>query len=114
MVRPRPRRLRRRRPASQARLLHSMDFIWSPWRYDSLASRDKKRLSCVVSIGDGRSRDAEKLGVFRGIHNFITLNLFPYTSGHTMVAPYQHLEAITEARPEQLSDMMELAQRFIR
>ncbi|HSU88032.1 MAG TPA: HIT family hydrolase, partial [Terriglobia bacterium] len=68
-----------------------MDFIWSPWRYDYLASTGKKPPSCVFCIGDDRSRDAEKLVVFRGIHNFIILNLFPYTSGHTMVAPFQHL-----------------------
>ena len=91
-----------------------MDFIWSPWRYDYLASTDKKPPSCVFCIGDDRSRDAEKLVVFRGIHNFIILNLFPYTSGHTMVAPYQHLETITQAKPEQLSEMMELAQHIIR
>jgi len=91
-----------------------MDFIWSPWRYDYLASTDKKPPSCVFCIGDDRSRDAEKLVVFRGIHNFIILNLFPYTSGHTMVAPYQHLETITEAKAEQLSEMMELAQHIIR
>ncbi len=91
-----------------------MDFIWSPWRYDYLASTDKKPPSCVFCIGDDRSRDADKLIVLRGIHNFIILNLFPYTSGHTMVAPYQHLETITESKPEQLSEMMELAQHIIR
>ena len=31
-----------------------------------------------------------------------------------MVAPYQHLETITQAKPEQLSEMMELAQHIIR
>ena len=91
-----------------------MDFIWSPWRYDYLASAGKKPSSCVFCIGEDRSRDADRLIVFRGTYNFIILNLFPYTSGHTMVAPYEHLETITAAKTEQLSEMMQFAQRIIR
>ena len=91
-----------------------MDFIWSPWRYDYLASVGKKAPSCVFCVGEDRSHDAERLIVFRGTYNFIILNLFPYTSGHTMVAPYEHLESITRAKPEPLSEMMQLAQRIIR
>jgi ATP adenylyltransferase len=90
-----------------------MDFIWSPWRYDYLASGAKKPSSCVFCIGEDRSRDSERLVVFRGEHNFIILNLFPYTSGHLMIAPYEHLDSITLAKPEQLSEMMHLSQRAI-
>jgi len=90
-----------------------MDFIWSPWRYDYLAAGGKKPSSCVFCIGEDPSRDAERLVVFRGAHNFIILNLFPYTSGHAMVAPYEHLNTIVRAKTEQLSEMMQLAQRLI-
>src|SRR5207249_10125045 len=107
MVRPRPRCLRRRRPASQARLLHSMDFIWSPWRYDYLASTDKKPPSSVFCIGHDRSRRAGKLVVRRGIHNFSILNLLPYTSSHTTVAAYVRLATNPEAKPEPLSEPCE-------
>jgi ATP adenylyltransferase len=51
--------------------------------------------------------------VLRGTHNFVILNLFPYTSGHVMVAPYEHLDNIVAAKPEQLSEMMQLSQRVI-
>ena len=79
-----------------------MDFIWSPWRYDYLASAGKKSPSCVFCVEENRSHDAERLIVFRGSHNFIILNLFPYTSGHVMVAPYEHLDTIAVAKAEQL------------
>ena len=88
-----------------------MDFIWSPWRYDYLASGGRKPSSCVFCLDDGRSRDAERLIVFRGTHNFIILNLFPYTSGHVMIAPYEHLDTIADAKAEQLSEMMQLSQK---
>jgi ATP adenylyltransferase len=90
-----------------------MDFVWSPWRYHYLASGGKKPPSCVFCIGRDRAHDAERLIVFRGTHNFIILNLFPYTCGHVMVAPYEHLDTIVSAKPEQLTEMMQLSQRMI-
>jgi ATP adenylyltransferase len=98
-----------------------MDFIWSPWRYDYLASGGTKGAgagvdsppSCVFCVTEDRTHDAERLIVFRGEHNFVILNLFPYTSGHVMIAPYEHLNTIVAAKGEQLSEMMGLAQRLI-
>jgi ATP adenylyltransferase len=90
-----------------------MDFIWSPWRYDYLASGGRKPPTCVFCVTDDRDQDAKRLIVFRGTHNFIILNLFPYTSGHVMVAPYEHLDTISSAKPDQLTEMMQLAQRAI-
>src|SRR5262245_26917851 len=108
------RQLRPRRPLLRVLRrhprIHNMDFIWSPWRYDYLASSGKRPSSCVFCVNEDTSRDAERLIVFRGTFNFIILNLFPYTSGHTMVAPYEHLDTIVAAKPEQLAEMMQLSQ----
>lgn len=91
-----------------------MEFIWSPWRYDYLASEGKRPPDCVFCIGEDPGKDPDRLVVFRAGHNFIILNLFPYASGHLMIAPYAHLDTITDAKPEQLSEMMELSKRAIR
>ena len=90
-----------------------MDFIWSPWRYEYLASGGVKAPSCVFCVGEDRTHDAERLIVFRGTHNFIILNLFPYTSGHLMVAPYEHLDTIVSAKADQLTEMMQLSKKSI-
>jgi len=90
-----------------------MDFIWSPWRYDYLASGGVKAPSCVFCVGEDRTHDSERLIVFRGTHNFDILNLFPYTSGHLMVAPYEHLDTIVSAKADQLTEMMQLSQKSI-
>ena len=90
-----------------------MDFIWSPWRYDYLASYGDRRPTCVFCIGEDPSHDAEHLVVLRAEHNFIILNLFPYTSGHLMIAPYEHRNTIAGAMPEQLAEMMQLAERAV-
>jgi ATP adenylyltransferase len=88
-----------------------MEFIWSPWRYDYLASGGKRPSSCVFCLTEDRTHDADRLVVLRGVHNFVILNLFPYTSGHVMVAPYEHLNTISAAKLEQMAEMMQLAQR---
>src|SRR5205823_1128913 len=43
--------------------------------------------------------------------NFVILNLFPYTSGHMMIAPYAHVPALEDAAPAVLEEMMLLARR---
>ena len=91
-----------------------MEFVWSPWRYDYMASIGKTTTSCVFCIGEDPSQDASRLVLYRGSLNFVILNLFPYTSGHFMVAPFGHTARFDEARPEQLAEMMELAQRGMR
>ena len=36
------------------------------------------------------------------------LNLYPYTNGHLMIAPYEHVATLEEAQPETLAEMMRL------
>ena len=39
------------------------------------------------------------------------LNLFPYTNGHLMVAPYEHIGRLQDLPAETVTEMMALAQR---
>ena len=80
-----------------------------------LASRVKKEDGQAISpqyLNDVE-RDRRNLVVHRGSLSFVVLNLFPYTTGHLMIAPYQHLNTITAANADQLSEMMQLSQRAI-
>ena len=93
----------------------SMDFIWSPWRYAYMASAGQvvAAPSCVFCIGEDRAKDADRLVLHRGSHNFIILNLFPYTSGHLMVMPYAHMSSIVHASSEQTAELMDLTRSAI-
>jgi ATP adenylyltransferase len=57
------------------------------------------------------SDDRANLVVLRAEHNFILLNLYPYTSGHLMIAPYAHVASLQDAEPVALEEMMNLARR---
>ena len=78
-----------------------------------MASAGKTPSSCVFCVGQDTSADADRLIVHRGTQNFVILNLFPYTSGHFMVAPYTHVAAIENSSSQQTTEMMELAKRGI-
>ena len=47
----------------------------------------------------------------RAAHNFVVLNLFPYTDGHVMVVPYEHVDSLAGAKAEVAMEMMELVRR---
>ena len=55
--------------------------------------------------------DRANLVVLRAEHNFILLNLYPYTSGHLMIAPYAHVASLQESNQVALEEMMNLARR---
>ncbi len=48
---------------------------------------------------------------FRGEHNFLVLNAFPYNSGHLMVVPYQHQSSLAALPEPAAAEMMRLARR---
>jgi ATP adenylyltransferase len=114
-----------------------MDILWTPWRYAYITSADKsarpgvpKKLdawpgdcSCVFcnliasitfAIDAGMSaEEAEAAGglILRGKHCFITLNVYPYTSGHVMIMPYAHLDRLAQLPQVAAHELMDLSQR---
>jgi ATP adenylyltransferase len=89
--------------------------IWAPWRlaYVRDASKDAES-ECIFCTKPAEDDDKANLIVSRGERCFVILNLFPYTNGHLMVAPYEHLGSITELPAETIAELMELAQRAMR
>ena len=57
------------------------------------------------------AKDQERFVLYRGARNFIILNLYPYISGHLMIAPYAHIGELDAAGKEETDEMMDLAKR---
>ena len=85
-----------------------MDRLWSPWRYQYV-SRTVPDSVCIFCEKPAQQKDRENHILYRGEHNFVLLNLFPYTSGHLMIAPYQHVARMGEADDQALIEMIRLA-----
>jgi len=82
-----------------------MDYLWSPWRYQYVTAA-RRESACIFCEYAGSKNDQENLVVYRGRRNFILLNRFPYTSGHVMVAPYEHVDTLLAAARETLEEMI--------
>jgi ATP adenylyltransferase len=89
-----------------------MEHIWSPWRYRYIAAVDKQA-GCVFCRVAEEQADEKNYVLYRGRLNFVLLNLFPYTSGHLMVVPYEHvakLASVSEATTTEMIELTKLAQ----
>ena len=87
-----------------------MDRLWTPWRY-RYVSTDRPANACIFCEKAASSDDRGNFVVLRAERNFALLNLYPYTSGHLMIAPYEHVATLAEADPETLAEMMRLTVR---
>ena len=86
--------------------------IWAPWRFAYVKDAGKHvEEECIFCAKPAEGDDEANLIVHRGERCFVILNKFPYTNGHLMVAPYEHLATLPELDAETLAEMMALAQR---
>jgi ATP adenylyltransferase len=92
-----------------------MDHLWTPWRYQYISGLgENKNDRCIFCDALASGDDTRALIVFRGEKNFVILNHFPYTTGHSMVVPYAHESELAAVDPATLTEMMQLAQRLQR
>jgi ATP adenylyltransferase len=88
-----------------------MDYLFTPWRYAYITTPEKPG-ECVFCVQLRKKDDAEALIVHRGKHCFVILNAYPYTSGHVMIAPYEHTDQLQKLSSEAAEEMMGLMQKL--
>jgi ATP adenylyltransferase len=91
-----------------------MDYLWTPWRYSYITTADASSdgLDCIFCALLRSGDDEKALIVHRGKYNFVILNAFPYTSGHSMIVPYEHIDRLYKLEHPGAIEMMDLAQRL--
>jgi ATP adenylyltransferase len=125
----------------EPRYTRRMDRLWTPWRYSYITRSDPQARSgvpaalsawppteaedkhCVFcnmiaavdyAVDHGLEPEAaEKAAhiVYRGQYCFICLNAFPYSTGHLLLLPYQHLDTLAALPVDVAHELMILAQR---
>jgi ATP adenylyltransferase len=71
-----------------------------------------KTPGCVLCRARDGEDDSQRLLVHASPLNIVLMNLYPYNSGHVMIAPHRHIATLGESTPEELADMMVLARRL--
>jgi ATP adenylyltransferase len=94
-----------------------MEILWSPWR-NQYVTAEERATGCVfcrlAAGGEGGADadfDAAHFVLFRGRHNFVVLNLYPYSTAHLMVVPYAHVARLADADKGTTDELMDLAKR---
>jgi len=87
--------------------------IWAPWRMPYIESLSEEPDSdsdgCFLCQGrDQVERQRENLVLWRGTHTLTILNRYPYTGGHAMVAPLEHVGEMTDLPNAALLEMMRM------
>ncbi len=87
-----------------------MEHLFSPWRfkYVTEAQEDKGCELCRIAAVDP-SQDESVFIIHRAKHHFLVLNIYPYTSGHLMIVPYEHRAHLADLSPQALVEFSELA-----
>lgn len=95
---------------NQSTNLPPMKHLWSPWRMTYIEN-SKKEEGCVFCNAQAQTDSPENLIAFRGKYSYVILNRFPYTSGHLMVIPFNHVATIEGLDSDIRAEMMELTSR---
>jgi ATP adenylyltransferase len=89
--------------------------LWSPWRYEYIASGGSSKPGkpqCVFcSIGADRENDETNFVLHRATHNYVVLNIYPYISGHLLIVPYEHVGDLERTAKEVTDELMDLTKR---
>jgi ATP adenylyltransferase len=118
-----------------------MDRLWTPWRYSYITrsepqarigvpkaldawptteAEDKHCVFCNMiaavdyAVAHGMpvetAEEAARI-VYRGKHCFLCLNIYPYSTGHLLIVPYQHTDSLAALPSVAADELMHLAQR---
>jgi ATP adenylyltransferase len=93
-----------------------MEYISAPWR-EEYVKRVCRRQGCIFCRALKLKNDQASFILFRGEHNFIILNKFPYNPGHLMIAPLRHLASFDRAPKEtsdELADLFKMSLKVLR
>lgn len=88
-----------------------MEVLWAGWRsaYVSEGVGEEARGCLFCRLPEEEDREAYILE--RGPLCYSVLNLFPYTTGHLMVAPYRHVAGPGELQAGEREDLWRLVVR---
>lgn len=86
-----------------------MKNLWTPWRRAYVTAASEPAAACVFCEAFARREEEASLVVHNAARTFILMNLYPYNSGHLMIAPHEHLGSLQALPAEVLTELMQQA-----
>ena len=92
-----------------------MERLWTPWRRAFVeGAADTAQPGCFLcAIAADPTQDARNFVLYRATSVFVLLNLYPYNTGHLMVAPYAHTGDLARLEASVAAELMAVTQRSL-
>ena len=96
--------------------VRGLERLWAGWRtgYVSDPNTGRDDTACVICNLIGATDDKAALVLERATHTITVLNLYPYGSGHLMVAPISHVASLEELDDDALVALARAQVRALR
>lgn len=86
-------------------------FLWAPWRVEFIKKTKSK--NCIFCSKSKSKNDTKNYVLYRGKYNFVMLNIYPYTNGHLMVAPYKHVGQLSKLKQYELHELFDITTNMV-
>ncbi|MEM1546413.1 MAG: HIT domain-containing protein [Candidatus Methanomethylicia archaeon] len=86
--------------------MSEFSILHAPWRIKYITM--PKTEECIFCTKPKEERDEENYIIHRSSKCFIILNMFPYNTGHLMIAPYRHTSSFEDLTDDESLDLMKL------
>jgi diadenosine tetraphosphate (Ap4A) HIT family hydrolase len=95
-----------------------LERLWAGWRNDYVAGLTDDKVtdhedSCVLCRLAAATDDEAALVLERTPRTFTLMNLYPYGSGHLMVAPLRHVASIEDLDAAETTELARAQQRAV-
>ena len=91
----------------------ALDRLWADWRSDYVATADTGE-GCVLCNLVNAEDDADALVLERTEETITVMNLYPYGSGHLMVAPVRHVASFLDLDDDETIALAQAQRRALR
>ena len=82
--------------------------IHAPWRMEYIRMLGDDQGCFLCRARDETARDEENLLLWRTGRCLVVMNRFPYTGGHLLIAPVEHVDSLEQLPGEAMREIMEL------
>lgn len=91
-----------------------MERLYTPWRRAYIEGDGRQVTGCFLcDHAADPANDRQNFILFRGETAYVLLNLYPYNTGHLMVAPYLHSGDLAHLDADIATEVMRLTQRSV-
>lgn len=83
--------------------------LWAPWRMEYIDALSEPPGACFLCrYAQEPAADERNWVLWRGTRCLAMLNRFPYTGGHSMIAPYAHVADVADLDAETMLEILRL------